>query len=244
MDMASTVKSALAASGRILRTGRREVPVSPLVAAVNRPGCDKCKRCLEECPYGVYHLDPEGYPVPDGLFCRACQICPGSCPRQCIVPQGFGIKQQMAMIGSRIKEISPGEPLVIAFMCENDAYPASREAGRRGIGYPANVHIIPVRCIGSVNMVLIKDGISLGIDGFLLAGCRSGECHYITGADLAEERVKNIKDTFLDMAMEPDRIKFVRLGISEAGTFAKEAGEFVDRLRQLGPNPLKTAVIL
>lgn len=244
MDMATTVNSALAASGRIIKTAFQEVPVSPLVAVVDRTGCDKCKRCLEECPYGVFHLDREGLPVPEGLFCKACHICMGSCPRQCIVPQGRGIKQQGAMIGAKIKEYAPGEPVVIAFMCDNDAYQAVREAGRRGMSYPPNIHIIPVRCLGSVNTVLIKDGISAGIDGFLLAGCRSGECHYITGSDRAADRLENIKDIFRDMMMDPERVKLLRIRIGEAGVFTREAGEFVDRLRNMGPNPFKTAVVV
>lgn len=244
MDMGAAAQSALAASGKVLKTASPEVRVSPLVAAVERSGCDKCKRCLEECPYGVFHLDADGYPVPDRLFCRACHICVGSCPRQCIVPQGFGIKQQVAMIGAKIKEPAPEEPLVIAFMCENDAYPAALEAGRRKIAYPSNIHIIPVRCLGSVNMVLIKDGISAGIDGFLLAGCQSGECHYINGSDRAEERLDNLKDTLREMMMDPDRVRLLRIRIGDADVFAREAGAFVSRLRQLGPNPFKTAVMV
>ncbi|MFZ5631916.1 MAG: FAD-dependent oxidoreductase [Bacillota bacterium] len=244
MDMGSAVKSALAASGRILKTGGLKVSVPPSVAVVDKSGCDKCKRCLEECPYGVFHLDKDGYPVPDGLFCRACQICMGSCPRQCIVPRGFAIKQQIAMIGAKIKEPAPGEPVVIAFMCENDAYPAAREAGRRGMAYPPNIHIIPVRCLGSVNMGLIKDGISAGIDGFILAGCRPDECHYITGADRTRDRINNMEDTFRDMMMDPERIKFLSIRTGEAGVFTREAKLFVDRLRELGPNPFKAAVVV
>ncbi|MFZ5649046.1 MAG: FAD-dependent oxidoreductase [Bacillota bacterium] len=244
MDMGNAVKSALAASGRVLKTGSSTVSVTPYVAVVDRSGCDKCKRCLEECPYGVYYLDEQGYPVPDPLYCRGCHVCMGSCPRQCIVPQGLDIKQQIAMIGSKIKETAPGEPLVIAFMCENDAYPAALDAGGRGLFYPPNIHVIPVRCIGSVNMVLIKDAISVGIDGFLLAGCQSGECHYITGSHRAEERLNNIKDTFRDMMMDQDRVKFIRLRIGEAQNFAEEARTFVERLRQLGPNPFKTAIMV
>lgn len=242
MDMGSTVKSALAASGRVLKTAAQEVLASPLAAAVDRSGCDKCKRCLEECPYGVFSLDAEGYPVPDRLFCRACHICVGSCPRQCIVPQGTGIKQQVAMIGAKIKETASGEPVIIAFMCENDAYPAALEAGGRKMDYPANIHVIPVRCLGSVNMVLIKDGISAGIDGFLLAGCKSGECHYINGSDRAEERLDNLKNTLRDMMMDPDRVKLLRIEIGGADVFVREAVAFVDRLRQLGPNPFKMAI--
>ncbi len=242
MDMDSTVKSALAASGRVLKTSAQKLEVSPMVAVVDRADCDKCKRCLEECPYGVFHLDKDGYPVPDQLFCRACQVCVGSCPRQCIVPQGFGIKHQIAMISARIKETAPGEPLAIAFVCENDAYPAVLEAGRRKMAYPANVHVIPVRCLGSVNMVLIKDGMSAGIDGFLLAGCRSDECHYISGADRAADRLENIADTFRDMMMDPDRVRLIRLRTGEAELFVREAETFVNRLREIGPNPFKAAV--
>ncbi len=242
MDMGSTVRSSLAASGKVFKTAAREVEVSPLVAVVDKAGCDKCKRCVEECPYGAFHLDKEGYPVPNRLFCRSCHICVGSCPRQCIVSQGFGIKQQIAMVSARIRETSPGEPVVIAFLCENDAYPAAVEAGRRGIAYPAGVHVIPVKCLGAVNMALIKDGISAGIDGFLLAGCRSGECHHISGADRAAERLENMKDTFRDMMLDRDRVKLLRMRIGEAGLFAREVGEFTERLRQLGPNPFKEAV--
>lgn len=242
MDMGNTVKSALAASGRVLKTAGVSVPVSTSVAVVDKSGCDKCKRCLEECPYGVICLDRDGYPCVEELFCRGCHTCVGSCPRHCIVPQGFGIKQQIAMIGSGIKQSAPGEPVVIAFMCENDAYPTALEAGRRRLPYPAGVHVIPVKCIGSVNMLLIKDGISKGIDGFLLAGCRNGECHYISGSERAEERLNNMKDTFREMMMEDERVKFLRLGIGQPELFAAEAAAFVDSLREMGPNPFRAAV--
>ena len=241
MDMGTTVNSALAASGRVLRTAAARVEVSPLVAVVDRSGCDKCKRCLEECPYGVFSLDREGFPVPDPLFCRSCQICMGSCPRQCIISQGDGIKQQMAMIGARIKETAPGEPVVLAFLCGNDAYPAALEAGRRGMNYPAGIHLIPVRCLGAVNMGLIKDGLAAGIDGILLAGCRSDECHYTGGSDRAGERLENLRDTLRDMIMDCDRVRLIRIRIGEWEVFAREAVCFVDNLKVMGPNPFKAA---
>jgi heterodisulfide reductase subunit A/quinone-modifying oxidoreductase subunit QmoB len=244
MDMGGAATSALAAAGRVLKSAALKVTVSPHIAVVDKKGCDKCKRCIEECPFGVFHLDREGFPIPDGLFCRSCHVCVGSCPRQCIVPQGFGPKQQSAMISARIKETAPGEPVIIAFMCENDAYPAVVEAGRKGLAYPPNIHIIPVRCIGSVNMALIKEGISAGIDGFLLAGCRSGECHYISGSDRARERLDNLRDTLRDMLFDPDRVMFLSMGIGGEQIFLREAGELVKRIREIGPNPFKTAVVV
>ena len=213
MDMASTARSAAGAAGMLLKTLGERVEVSPLVVRIDKTKCDKCKRCVEECPYGVWYYDEHGFPTPDQLYCRSCHICMGSCPRRCIVPRGFNTLQQINMVTAKLKEVAPGEPQVIAFMCENDAYQAVLEAGRLGLNYPPGVHVIPVRCAGSCNMVLIQDGLPEGIDGFVVGGCYHEQCHYTRGVDLAEERLANMAITLRDMVLEPGRLKFMRLGV-------------------------------
>ena len=84
------------------------------------------------------------------------------------------------------------KPRVIAFMCENDALPALDEAAKRGLKWNPWVRIIPVRCLGAVNVVWIADSLSSGIDGIMLIGCKKGDdyqCHYIRGSELAEHRM-------------------------------------------------------
>lgn len=239
MDMASTVRSAAGAAGMLLKTMGEQVEVFPLVARIDKTKCDKCNRCVEECPYGVWYYDEKGFPTPNQLFCRSCHTCMGACPRRCIVPQGFNTLQQINMVTARVKEVAPGEPHVIAFMCENDAYQAVLEAGRLGLSYPAGVHVIPVRCAGACNMVLIQDGLPEGIDGFMVGGCYPEQCHYIRGIDRAEERMANMAVTLKDMVLDPGRVKFIRLGVREAPKFVREASAFVDYLKSIGPNPLK-----
>ncbi|GBF34503.1 CoB--CoM heterodisulfide reductase subunit A [Desulfocucumis palustris] len=239
MDMANTVRGALAAACKIFKTSGERVEVSPMVPQVDKAGCDKCKRCMEECPYGVWYFDNDGYPAPDPLYCKTCLTCVGACPRQCISAQGFSVQELVGTVTARVKETEPGEPHVVAFVCENDAYQAVLLAGRMGLEYPSGVHVIPVRCAGSCNMVLIQDGLPEGIDGFILAGCRHGECHYIHGADRTEERVANIKLTLRDIMIEPERVDFVRLGVRDAEKFAGHARDFVERLKKMGPSPFK-----
>lgn len=239
MDMSNAARSALGAACKALKTAGSQIVVSPWVARVEKSGCDKCKRCMEECPYGVWHLDQDGYPVPDPLYCRTCLTCVGACPRHCISTQAFSTRQLVKMIAARVKETAPGEPHVIAFMCENDAYRAVLEAGRLGLEYPAGVHVIPVRCAGSCNMVLIQDGLPEGIDGFIIAGCKSEECHYIKGSDRTKERIDNIHITLKEIMVEPERVKFLRLGVREAEKFVDEAKEFIDVLKKMGPSPFK-----
>ncbi len=44
-------------------------------------------------------------------------------------------------------------PRILIFACENDAYPALDMAGLNRYQYSAFVRIIPVRCLGSVNLL-------------------------------------------------------------------------------------------
>ena len=46
--------------------------------------CTSCKRCTEECPFGVLEEDDKGMPLPNPARCRSCGICMGSCPVQII----------------------------------------------------------------------------------------------------------------------------------------------------------------
>jgi heterodisulfide reductase subunit A/quinone-modifying oxidoreductase subunit QmoB len=239
LDMAGTVRGAAGAAGKALKALSQKIETTPYAPIIDIPSCDKCKRCLEECPYGVMYLDGEGFPAPNLSHCRGCQICMGACPRRCIETQGFNTRQMINMVTAKLREVGPGEPLVIAFLCENDAYQAVLQAGQKGLSYPPNIHIIPVRCLGSCNMILIKDALPLGVDGFVFAGCMSGECHSITGADRAEERLNNMAITLKDMMIDPGRVKFLRMRIGDSRKFVEEMTDFVDRLKAMGPSPFK-----
>ena len=107
------------------------------------------------------------------------------------------------MIASMIKAIEvPDEtedkPRILIFACENDAYPALDMAGMRHANYDASVRVIPLRCLGSMNIVWIADALSRGIDGVMLMGCKFGDdyqCHFLRGSELANRRLENVKDT-------------------------------------------------
>ena len=60
---------------------------------------------------------------------------------------------------------------IVVFMCENDAYPALDIAGFNRYQYSPFVRVIPVRCLGSVNMVWVREALNGGIDGVMLIGC-------------------------------------------------------------------------
>ncbi|HZD05113.1 MAG TPA: FAD-dependent oxidoreductase, partial [Longimicrobiales bacterium] len=147
--------------------------------------CTQCKRCTEECPFGTLNEDLKGTPLPNPLRCRRCGICMGACPERIISFKDYSVD----MVSSMIKAVDiPDEfeekPRLLGLLCENDAYPALDTAGLLRRRHSAYIRFVPVRCLGSVNVVWIADALSRGYDGILLVGCRSGEdyqCHFIRG---------------------------------------------------------------
>ncbi len=205
--------------------------------------CTDCKRCTEECPFGSYDETPKGTPLPNPNRCRRCGICLGSCPERVINFDDYSINS----VSQMIKAVSmPDEfeekPRILAFVCENDAYPAFDLAGINRLTYSPYIRIIPVRCLGSVNKVWISDALSKGYDGILQIGCKPGDnyqCHFIHGSELTETRGENIKETLETMMLEPERIKTVFLEITDYHKIPGIINEYVEDIERIGPNPFK-----
>lgn len=205
--------------------------------------CTQCKRCTEECPFGMYNEDEKGNPLPNPTRCRRCSVCMGSCPERIISFKDYSV----GMIGSMIKAIEvPDEteekPRILVLACENDAYPALDMVGIRGKSYNPYVRIIPLRCLGSLNLIWIADALSKGIDGVLLLGCKHGQdyqCHMAKGSELANYRLAKVSETLERLALESSRIRIEQVEISDYHRIPAIMEEFLETVQEVGPNPYK-----
>jgi quinone-modifying oxidoreductase subunit QmoB len=208
--------------------------------------CTQCKRCTEECPFGAIDDDEKGTPKPNPTRCRRCGTCMGCCPERIINFVDYSIDS----IGSMVKAISvPSEDdfedppfRILALVCENDAYPALDIAGMNRLSYSADIRVIPVRCLGSVNVIWIKDALAQGMDGVFLLGCKHGDdyqCHFVKGSELAEIRMKKIGDALASLALENERVAQFQVAIDEYDKLPQMIDEFVEMVEELGPNPFK-----
>ncbi len=205
--------------------------------------CTQCKRCTEECPFGALDDDEKGTPKPNPTRCRRCGTCMGACPERIIGFKDYNID----VVGSMIKAIEvpddDDEKLrMVVFACENDAYPCLDMAAAKGYWWSPLVRIIPVRCLGSVNVAWIKDAMSSGMDGALLLGCRFGDdyqCHFVKGSELANRRMENVAETLNSLGMEPERVKLAQVAIDEYDKVPEIINNFVDEVMEMGPNPFK-----
>jgi len=205
--------------------------------------CTQCKRCTVECPFGAINEDEKGNPLPQPTRCRRCGVCMGACPERIISFKNYSV----GMIGDMIKSINvPDEyeekPRILVLACENDAYPALDMAGTRRMKYNPWVRVVPLRCLGSMNLIWIADALSSGIDGVVLLGCKYGDdyqCHFIRGSELANIRLSKIKETLDRLALESDRVRFETVSISDYDRLPKILDEFAERIQEIGPNPYK-----
>ena len=205
--------------------------------------CTQCKRCTEECPFGALDEDVKGTPKPNLYRCRRCGVCMGACPERIVSFHNYSVDMIASMIKAiEVPEEDEEKPRILALVCENDAYPALDLAGLKRRRYDPTVRVLPLRCLGSLNIVWIADALSRGIDGVIMVGCKYGDdyqCHFTKGSELAQKRLDNVKETLQRLQLEPERLQLTELAINEWDKLPEVFNAFAERIRELGPNPYK-----
>ena len=205
--------------------------------------CTQCKRCTVECPFGAINEDEKANPLPQITRCRRCGVCMGACPERIITFKNYSVQ----IIGAMIKAIEVPEedeekPRILVLACENDAYAALDMAGINRMKYNAWVRVIPLRCLGSMNLVWIADSLSKGIDGIILLGCKHGDdyqCHFIKGSELADIRLSKVSETLERLVLESERVRFEAVSIIDYDRLPGLLDEFAETIDEVGPNPFK-----
>ena len=251
MDIASSIDDAQGAMLKAIQCAeatKRGEAVHPRSGDQSHPEiyfsrCTDCKRCTEECPFGSYDENEKGTPIPNPTRCRRCGICMGACPERVISFEDFNINAVSEMIKAvEVPDEFEEKPRILAFVCENDAYPAFDMAGQKRLKYSPYVRIIPVRCLGSVNKIWISDALSKGYDGILQIGCKPGDnyqCHFIHGSELTEKRGENFQEVLEKMMLESERIRTEFLEINEYDKIPQIINDYMEEIELIGPNPFK-----
>ncbi len=209
----------------------------------NLSRCTSCKRCTEECPFGVLEEDAKGMPLPNPARCRSCGICMGSCPVQIISfkDSSPNIFKEM-MTSFEMPDEFEEKPRILIFACENDALPVFDMAGINRLNINTSVRILPMRCLGGLNLVYINDALSSGYDGIMLMGCSYGDdyqCHFVKGSELANMRLGKVQETISRLNLEPERVKQFAISMNDYENLPKLINDFVEELQDFGPNPFK-----
>ena len=107
--------------------------------------------------------------------------------------------------------------------------------------YPTNVKVLKVPCTGRVDVIHLLKAFEQGADGVYVAGCLEGECHYLAGNLRAKKRVGYAKQLLDECGIGGERVAMYNLSSAQGQRFAEIAREMTEKVRQLGPSPVRKA---
>lgn len=110
------------------------------------------------------------------------------------------------------------------------------------LNYPPNVKVLRVPCSGRVDVLMILRAFESGVDGVYLAGCLQGECHFLRGNLRARKRVEYVKGLLDEVGLGSGRLEMFNMSSAQGQRFAEVAREMTERVRALGPSPVRKKV--
>jgi coenzyme F420-reducing hydrogenase delta subunit len=133
----------------------------------------------------------------------------------------------------------PFEPEITAFYCIYCGYMAADTAGAMNLQYPANVKFIRLPCTGKTDIRYLLEAFEQGADGVYVVACPIGNCHHVRGNERGHARLERAQDILDEIGLGRERLEMYFMSGSQSHTFAMAAQTMTERIRELGPNPLK-----
>ena len=131
------------------------------------------------------------------------------------------------------------EPRIVTFLCRWCSYAGADLAGVSRLTYPPNVVPIRVNCSGRVDAEMVLGALEKGADGVLIGGCHPGDCHYVSGNYKTRRRIALLKQALTEAGIDPDRVHLEWISASEGLKFQATMTSYTERIRDLGPSPVR-----
>jgi len=245
-DVIESIAQACAASSRAaIPMAVGKIKAGAVKATVDNNVCVNCDACVVSCIFKAIEALPFGLPNIIEANCKGCGVCAAECPMGAMQLRHFKDQQIVAAIEALLKpkkltsSAESFEPIILCFACQWCSYAAADLAGVSRIQYPPNIRILRVPCSGRVDVLHVAKAFLNGADGVIITGCLIGDCHYIDGNVKAKSRVDAMKKCVIAVGIDPERLEIGFASSSEGQKFATMMTDFVEKIRKLGPNPLK-----
>jgi len=109
------------------------------------------------------------------------------------------------------------------------------------LNYPGTIRVVRVPCTGKVDILHILRAFEKGADGVYVVGCLEGDCRFENGNLRARKRVEQAREILDAIGIGGERVQMYNLSSGEGTKFAEFAVEMTQKIKELGPNPLKKA---
>lgn len=131
------------------------------------------------------------------------------------------------------------KPKIIAFCCNWCSYAGADLAGVSRMQYPPNVRIIKVMCSGRIDPAFVMMAFLEGADAVLVTGCHIADCHYIDANHNTKNRYEFLEEMVDELGLEPERLHLEWVSATEGEKFSNTVKKVTEKIKELGPSPLK-----
>lgn len=215
---------------------------APLViSTVDQSKCTVCTLCREICDCLAIQpvsgpVEGLGHNVPrmvDPMLCTGEGTCAASCPEMALTLANCTTAQHEARVGALARSLADSEAM--GFGCQWSGAAAADQAGLRGLNYNRGFYLLPVRCLGQIDPVVMGRAFLDGANGLLLIGCNPEECHHSYGIDHTWSRVWVLKKLLSLCGLPRERIALAHSDITKPEQFVGTVESFMKTMTALGP---------
>jgi coenzyme F420-reducing hydrogenase delta subunit len=128
---------------------------------------------------------------------------------------------------------------IIAYCCEHGGIGAVERAEEEHRQSSPDVVIIPVKCLGRVDVLHLLQAFREGADAVFVVGCLEKNCHHLYGNIEARKRVDQAKHVLDSLGLNGERVEMFNMASNQGLEFMQSAEIMIERVERLGPNPLR-----
>ncbi|MDI6853826.1 MAG: hydrogenase iron-sulfur subunit [Deltaproteobacteria bacterium] len=215
---------------------------APLViSTVDQAKCSVCTLCREICDCLAIQpvsgpVEGLGHNVPrmvDPMLCTGEGTCAASCPELALTLQNSTLAQHEARVTALAQRLAKNEAM--GFGCQWSGAAAADQAGLRRLTYSERFYLLPVRCLGQIDPIVMGRAFLEGANGLLLIGCHPEECHHSYGIDHTWSRVWVMKKLLDLCGFERERIALAHADITKPDQYVRTVESFLETIDGLGP---------
>jgi heterodisulfide reductase subunit A-like polyferredoxin/coenzyme F420-reducing hydrogenase delta subunit len=234
---------AMKTAALVKRAQAGELFAPQIISTVDQGKCTVCTLCREICDCLAIQpvsgpLEGLGHNVPrmvDPMLCTGEGTCAAACPELALTLANCTTAQHEARVAALARSLAADEAL--GFGCQWSGAAVADQAGLRGLRYNRRFYLLPVRCLGQIDPVVMGRAFLEGAPGLLLVGCNPEECHHSYGIDHTWSRVWVLKKLLSLCGLERERIALAHSDIIRPEQFVATVESFMKTMARLGPVP-------
>jgi coenzyme F420-reducing hydrogenase delta subunit len=118
-------------------------------------------------------------------------------------------------------------------------YDQERDEVRKNYSLLKNLKIVELPCSGKIEALYFLKAFEEGADGAYLVACPLPDCHYLEGNLRAKGRVEHTKKLLDEIGIGGERVELFLVDRTTPEGFTDVTQKMIDRIKSLGPSPLK-----